>query len=69
MATGKISVGLSPERTKELLSILKNRFEKNMNRHTGLDWDRLQARLIANPVKLWSLYEMEKRGGDPDVNG
>jgi len=69
MATGKISVGLSPERTKELLSILKNRFEKNMNRHTGLDWDRLQASLLAKPVKLWSLYEMEKSGGEPDVIG
>jgi hypothetical protein len=54
---------------KELLSALKTRFEKNMNRHKGLDWTKVQARLEANPEKLWSLDEMENSGGEPDVVG
>ena len=60
---------LSPEEIKELLKILKSRFEKNMNRHEGLDWDKVQAKLEANPAKLWSLEEMEMTGGEPDVVG
>src|SRR5881394_1960155 len=60
---------LSPEQRKELLRILKARFEKNMNRHKGLEWDKVQAKLEANPEKLWSLNEMEISGGEPDVIG
>lgn len=60
---------LSPDRRKELLAKLKVRFEKNMNRHRGLNWNSAFARLEANPVKLWSLSEMEKTGGEPDVVG
>jgi hypothetical protein len=48
---------------------LKARFEKNMNRHKGLEWAQVQARLEANPDKLWSLHEMERTGGEPDVVG
>ena len=60
---------LSPEQHSALLSILKNRFEKNNNRHTGIEWNSVQAKLEANPEKLWSLNEMEKTGGEPDVVG
>jgi len=60
---------LSPERPEELLRILKERFEKNMNRHKGLEWAKVQAKLQANPEKLWSLSQMEKTGGEPDVVG
>ena len=52
-----------------LLATLKTRFEKNMNRHMGLAWSKVQARLEANPGKLWSLSEMERTGGEPDVAG
>ena len=58
---------LSLEQCEELLSILKSRFEKNMNRHKDLVWGKIQAKLEANPEKLWSLNEMEKTGGEPDV--
>ncbi|CAN5465318.1 DUF4256 domain-containing protein [soil metagenome] len=58
---------LSPEQRKELLATLKTRFEKNRNRHKGIEWAKVQARLEANPDKLWSLHEMEKTGGEPDV--
>ncbi len=58
---------LSPKQREELLSTLKTRFEKNPKRHKGLDWAKVQARLEANPEKLWSLNEMEKTGGEPDV--
>jgi len=54
---------------EELIKILKARFEKNMNRHKGLDWTKVQARLDANAEKLWSLNEMEMSGGEPDVTG
>src|SRR5687768_8153482 len=54
---------------EELLSVLKTRFEKNMKRHKGLDWDKVQAKLEANPDKLQSLDEMEETGGEPDVVG
>ena len=58
---------LSPKQREELLKVLQARFEKNMNRHPGLDWTKVQARLEANPEKLWSLNEMERTGGEPDV--
>lgn len=58
---------LSPAQSKELLGILKKRFEKNMGRHKGLDWNKVQARLEANPEKIWSLNEMDYTGGEPDV--
>src|SRR6266542_38695 len=60
---------LSPEQREELLSALKARFEKNMNRHKGLEWAKVQAKLEANTEKLWSLHEMERTGGEPDVVG
>ena len=61
--------GLSPEQREELLSALKARFEKNMNRHEGLEWAKVQGKLGANTEKLWSLNEMERTGGEPDVVG
>jgi hypothetical protein len=60
---------LSPERREELIGILKTRFDKNMNRHKGLDWPAVKARLEATAEKLWSLNEMESTGGEPDVVG
>jgi hypothetical protein len=60
---------LSLEQRKELLSTLKARFDKNMNRHPGLKWAKVQAKIEANPEKLWSLNEMERTGGEPDVVG
>src|SRR5256712_11056930 len=60
---------LSPEQREELLGALKARFEKNMNRHKGLEWAKVQAKLEANTEKLWSLNEMERTGGEPDVAG
>jgi hypothetical protein len=60
---------LSPGQREELLRALKARFEKNMNRHKGLKWDKVQAKLEANTEKLWSLNEMERTGGEPDVVG
>jgi hypothetical protein len=60
---------LSPEQREELLRALKARFEKNMNRHKGLEWAKVQAKLDANAEKLWSLNEMERTGGEPDVVG
>jgi hypothetical protein len=58
---------LSQQQREDLLRALKARFEKNMNRHTRLDWVKLQAKLEANAEKLWSLNEMERTGGEPDV--
>jgi hypothetical protein len=58
---------LSSEQGEELLKTLKARFEKNTNRHKGLDWAKVQTRLKAKPEKLWSLGEMERTGGEPDV--
>jgi len=73
MENGKV---LSPEQREELFGILKNRFEKNMNRHLGLEWVKVQSKLEAglsagqaNAHKLWSLNEMERTGGEPDVVG
>ncbi len=60
---------VSPERREELLEALKARFEKNMNRHKGLDWGQVRAKLDANAEKRWSLKEMERTGGEPDVIG
>jgi len=60
---------LSPEQRVELLRTLKARFEKNMNRHPGIAWADVQAKLEANAEKLWSLNEMERTGGEPDVVG
>jgi hypothetical protein len=60
---------LSPEDREEFLVELKDRFEKNMNRHKGLEWTKVQAKLKADPKKLWSLSEMERTGGEPDVVG
>jgi hypothetical protein len=61
--------GMKAKEREELLRALKARFEKNMNRHKGLEWAKVQAKLEANPEKLWSLNEMERTGGEPDVVG
>jgi Protein of unknown function (DUF4256) len=60
---------LSPKQCEELLRVLKARFEKNMSRHKGLEWAKVQAKLESNADKLWSLNEMERTGGEPDVVG
>jgi hypothetical protein len=60
---------LSADQREELLKTLKTRFEKNMHRHKGVDWTKVQAKLEANADKLWSLSEMERTGGEPDVVG
>src|SRR5256885_1006144 len=60
---------LSPQQREGLLRALKARFEKNMGRHKGLEWAKVQTKLEANPEKLWSLHEMERTGGEPDVVG
>jgi hypothetical protein len=60
---------LLPAQRTELLKVLQARFEKNQNRHQGLEWAQVQARLEANPAKLWSLDDMETTGGEPDVVG
>lgn len=58
---------LSAELRSSILIILKERFEKNTNRHANLEWDLVRTKLEANPEKLWSLHEMERTGGEPDV--
>ena len=58
---------LTLEKSAELLDTLRARFEKNMNRHEGLEWAKVQERLAIEPEKLWSLSEMERTGGEPDV--
>jgi len=60
---------LSPEQRSTLISVLKDRFDKNPSRHKNLEWANVQAKLEANPEKLWSLNEMERTGGEPDVIG
>ena len=60
---------MSPKQREELLGVLKARFEKNMSRHQGVDWAKVQAKLEVNPKKLSSLHEMESTGGEPDVVG
>jgi len=69
MKSAKTKKQLSAEARNKLLGALKARFQKNMNRHQGLQWASVQARLEANAEKLWSLGEMEKTGGEPDVVG
>ena len=65
----KTKKALSPEQREELLKSVKARFEKNMNRHKGLEWPKVKAKLEASAEKLWSLNEMERTGGEPDVIG
>jgi uncharacterized protein YpuA (DUF1002 family) len=60
---------LSPKQIEELLKTLKARFEKNMNRHKGIEWTKVEAKLKKNADRLWSLNEMERTGGEPDVVG
>jgi Protein of unknown function (DUF4256) len=60
---------LPSKQREDLFKVLKARFEKNANRHKGLEWSKVQARLEAHPEKLWSLQEMERTGGEPDVIG
>ena len=60
---------LDSDQSQELLTLLKSRFEKNKNRHKGLEWDKVQAKLESQPEKLWSLHQMENSGGEPDVVG
>ena len=67
MKGAKTKKTLSPDQREELLRALEARFEKNMNRHNGLEWDKVRAKLEANAEKLWSLCEMERTGGEPDV--
>ena len=69
MKGAKTKKELSPKQCEELLSALKTRFEKNRNRHEGLEWANVKAKLEANTEKLWSLGEMERTGGEPDVVG
>lgn len=64
-----MSKSLSVKQRDQLLSTLQSRFEQNMKRHRGIEWTKVQARLEKNPSKLWSLHEMEKTGGEPDVIG
>ena len=64
-----MSKKLTPAQREELLNTLKARFEKNMNRHKGLEWAKVETRLKANGERLWSLNEMERTGGEPDVVG
>ena len=67
MQGAKTKKELSTKQRDELLKALKTRFEKNINRHKGLEWAKVQAKLHANTEKLWSLNEMERTGGEPDV--
>lgn len=63
------NTSLSKKQKEEILGALQARFEKNMNRHQGLAWSKVQAKLQASAAKLWSLHEMERTGGEPDVVG
>src|SRR5215469_7347198 len=63
------NVSLSKKQRDEIVKALQSRFEENINRHKGLEWSQVQARLEANAEKLWSLGEMERTGGEPDVVG
>src|SRR6184192_625406 len=65
----KMKKELSSKQNEELLSILKARFEKNKSRHKNIEWKKVEAKLQANTGKLWSLNEMERTGGEPDVVG
>ncbi len=68
-SAGESPKGMMPRQLDELLAVLKDRFEKNMDRHSGIVWDDVRARIEADPVKAWSLCEMERTGGEPDVVG
>lgn len=67
--TNSNKMNLSSQQHAELLNVLKVRFEKNMNLHKGIEWAKVQAKLQTHPEKLWSLNEMERTGGEPDVVG
>src|SRR5882762_9504546 len=69
MKAGETKKELSAEQREELLKVLKARIEKNMSRHKDLEWAKVKARLETNSEKLWSLNEMERTGGEPDVVG
>jgi len=69
MKSGEAKKELSPAQREELLGALKTRFEKNLNRHKGIEWAKVKARLESDTKKLWSLNEMERTGGEPDVVG
>jgi hypothetical protein len=69
MPKSKRGTELSPQQREELLMALSTRFEKHKNRHKGIAWTDVQARLESHPAKLWSLHEMERTGGEPDVIG
>jgi hypothetical protein len=69
MKTSAAKNELPPKECEALLAVLKARFEKNMGRHRGIDWTKVQAKLQASPEKLRSLHEMEQTGGEPDVVG
>ena len=69
MKDTKAKKELSPDQREEVLRVLRGRFDKNMQRHRGLEWAKVQARLEAEAGKLWSLHEMERTGGEPDVVG
>lgn len=65
----KVVKALLPEVSDRLLTVLQKRFEQNLNRHPDIEWEKVQAKLKANPTKFWSLNEMERTGGEPDVVG
>lgn len=67
MSNTQAEAVLTAEQQEELLRVLKTRFEKNMRRHEEVQWAEVQAKLESNPQKLWSLNEMERTGGEPDV--
>jgi hypothetical protein len=69
MPKTEAKIRLAPKQSEDLIKALKARFENNMNRHKGLEWEKVRAKLESNPGKLWSLNEMEKTGGEPDVVG
>ncbi len=69
MTSAKSSGTLSTYQHNELIESLKIRFEKNVNRHKGIDWEKVEAKIENNPQKAWSLYQMEQAGGEPDVVG
>jgi hypothetical protein len=69
MKAAKTKKELSPAQREELLTALQSRFEKNRNRHEGIEWAKVKAKLETHPEKLWSLSEMERTGGEPDVVG
>src|SRR5580698_11250074 len=69
MTAAKTKKELTPAQRQDLLKTMQTRFEKNMNRHQGIEWAKVKSRLEAKPEKLWSLGEMERTGGEPDVVG